>query len=124
MFPSLFNTLFRLLLLAHTALAQGDGDKIILMEPIGNVKEIPVTNNEGLGVLGYYIGLLYPWMVGMAAGTCVLMAAYGGLEIIQAGADTGQRDAGKNRLLVSLGGLLLILGSSTLLNTFNPTFFR
>ncbi len=83
-----------------------------------------IDADPGLGALGHYLGLVYPWIVGMGAATAVLMAVIGGIQIIQAGADTGKRDAGKNRILMSLGGLLLILLSATLLNALNPSFFQ
>lgn len=97
-------------------------DGIFLMEPIGDTTQIDAE--PGLGALGHYLNLVYPWIVGMGAATAVLMAVVGGIQIIQAGADTGKRDAGKNRLLMSLGGLLLVLLSATILNALNPTFFQ
>jgi hypothetical protein len=95
---------------------------IILLEPIGDTDEINAS--PGLGALGHYLSLLYPWLVGMGAATAVLMAVVGGIQIIQAGADTGKRDAGKNRLLMSLGGLLIVMLSATILNALNPSFFQ
>ncbi len=71
-----------------------------------------------------YFNLLYPWMIGMGAGIAVLMAVIGGIQIVQAGADQGAVTNGKNRLLLSLAGLLIILLSATILNTLNPFFFR
>lgn len=96
---------------------------IFLLEPIGGVRQIP-TGGGGLGAMGFYVGLLYPWLVGVAAGVAVLMAVWGGIEIIQSGSDTGKRDEGKKRLIGSLTGLLLILLSATFLNAINPTFFQ
>ncbi len=110
------------LLLIPLAAAQNTG--IQLLEPIGGVTSIPTDNQNPLGALGYYIGLLYPWALGMGAATAVLMGVWGGIEIMQAGADQGKYDAGKNRLMMSLGGLLLVLLSATILNTINPSFFR
>lgn len=97
---------------------------ILLLEQVGDVEYIPTDANPGLGVFGYYFNLLYPWVVGMAAATAVLMAVIGGIQIIQAGSDSGAVGNGKNRLLIALGGLLLILASATLMNALNPTFYR
>lgn len=102
--------------------AQNDG--IMLLEPVGGVTHVPTDGNEGLGVFGFYFNLLYPWAVGMAAAIAVLMAVIGGIQIIQAGSDTSKVSAGKNRLLISLGGLIIILASAIILNSLNPTFFR
>ncbi len=98
----------RLLLLAVPALmlpvAAAAQAGIVLLEPIGGVTEIPTQNNNGFGVFFTYFNLLYPWVLGM-------------------GNDAG-RQAGIKRLLMSLGGLLLLLFSSTLLNILNPSFFK
>ncbi|MSR87295.1 hypothetical protein EXS70_03960 [Candidatus Peribacteria bacterium] len=105
-----------------TRAAEGDG--IILLEPFGDVNLIPTEGITGLGVFGLYFGLVYPWVVGMGAATAVLMGVFGGIQIIQAGADPAGVSAGKNRLLLSLAGLLIILGSTAILNVLNPSFFR
>ncbi len=97
---------------------------ITLLEPVGGVANIPVAGNAGLGVFGFYFNLLYPWVVGMAAAIAVLMAVVGGIQISMAGSDAGQVSAGRNRLLISLGGLLIILASAIILNSLNPTFYR
>lgn len=107
--------------------ANAGGDEgIFLLEPVGGIRSIPVTqqNLSGFGVFSYYFGLLWPWVVGMGAGTAVLMGVIGGIQIIMAGADQGKVSAGKDRLLISLGGLLIVLASATLLNALNPSFYQ
>lgn len=103
------------------ALAQAGG--IRLLEPIGGVAVIPTAGATGLGVFGFYFNLLYPWIIGMGAAISVLMGLVGGLQMMTAGNDSTKRSNGINRLLISMGGLLLILFSSTILNVLNPTFF-
>lgn len=97
---------------------------IFLLEPIGGVEEIPEDAGGGLGVFQFYFNLIYPWIVGMGAGIAVFMGVIGGIQIIQAGADQAGVSNGKNRLLLSLAGLLIILASATVLNALNPTFYR
>ncbi len=104
---------------AHAVPDQG----VFLMEPIGGVTEIPIQGNAGLGMFGFYMGLVYPWVVGMGAAVAVLMGMIGGIQMIRAGSDQAAVSAGKNRLLISLGGLLLILFSATIMNALNPSFF-
>ena len=116
-----FWLLSALMALPVPAFAQREG--IFLLEPIGGTGEIPVDGG-GLGPFLFYVSKIYPWMLGMGAGIALLMATWGGVQIIQSGADTGARDAGKNRLLMSLGGLLLLLLSATVMNILNPTFFK
>ncbi len=96
---------------------------IQLLEPVGNVGQIP-TNGGPLGAFGFYFNLLYPWVVGLGAAVAVLMGVIGGIQIMLAGADQGKRSAGINRLMISLGGLLLILFSATILHALNPVFFK
>lgn len=96
---------------------------LFLLEPIGGVREIPTRGNAGLGVFNFYFGLLYPWLLGMAGGVVMLNAVWGGIKIIQAGSGDGVTE-GKNKLLLSFAGLLIILFSAVILNTLNPVFFR
>lgn len=105
-------------------LAQGAQGGIELIEPIGGVTNIPTQGMAGFGVLSVYFNLIYPWVIGMGAGLAVFMGVYGGIIIIQAGADPAEVTRGKNQLMMSLGGLLLLLLSDTILNALNPTFFR
>ena len=112
------------LLMPVMAFAEENFNGINLLQPIGDTTQIPVTGNEGLGVFGFYFGLLYPWVVGMGAAIAVLMGVVGGIQIVQAGGDQAKVSAGKDRLLLSLGGLLIILFSAMLLNALNPFFFR
>lgn len=97
---------------------------IQLLEPIGNNRFIPTAGNEGLGALGFYFGLIYPWLVGLGAATAVLMGLIGGLQILQAGGDSSKRSNGVTRVLTSLGGLLFLLLSATILRVLNPSFFK
>src|SRR5262245_21529505 len=82
---------------------------LVLLQPIAGPTNIPTQGNEGLGVFGVYFNAIYPWIVGMGAGVALLMTVVGGLQMIQSGGDQTKRDAGKTRLLTSLGGLLIIL---------------
>lgn len=104
--------------------AGGAQDGIFLLEPIAGIGRVPTQGGEGLGAFQFYFGLLYPWVIGMGAGIAVFMGVIGGIQIIQAGSDAAGVTNGKNRLLLSLAGLLIILGSAAILNALNPTFFR
>jgi hypothetical protein len=103
--------------------AQGNPG-IRLLEPIGSEQYIPTEGNEGLGAFGYYMSLIYPYVVGMGAAVAVLMGLVGGIQIMLAGADSSKRSAGTQRLLISLGGLLMLLLSSTIMRALNPSFFK
>jgi hypothetical protein len=109
------------LAMPFAATAQGD---IQLLEPIGGVDSIPTAGQEGFGVFAIYFNLLYPWVVGMGAAFAVLMGLVGGIQMMTSGGDSGKRTAGIDRLKYSVGGLLLLLFSSTILRILNPTFFK
>lgn len=102
------------------ALAQ---DTIRLLEPLNGSQELPVGDNP-LGALGYYIDTLYPWLLGMGAAVAVLRTVWAGVQIMQAGSDTAELTKQKNTLLLSIGGLLMVLLAGTILKAINPTFFK
>jgi hypothetical protein len=109
-----------LALVPASAVAQGG---INLLEPVGGQSSISVGGGP-LGAFIEYFNLLYPWVVGIAAAFAVLMGLVGGIQMMTAGGDSGKAENGKTRLMYSLGGLLLVLFSSIILNALNPTFFK
>ncbi len=97
---------------------------IRLLEPIGNVTEIPTANASGFGPFFFFFNLLYPWFLGLGAAIAVLMGVIGGIQIMWSGGNDTIHSAGMQRFLLSLGGLILLLFSSLILNLLNPNFFR
>jgi hypothetical protein len=116
---SLLLAIFRAV--APAAFAQQKG--IPLLEPVGNVKEIP-NGLQGLGAVFFYFNLLWPWLLGVAGGMCVLMTVMGGIQIILSGGDPGKREEGTSRFLWSLAGLLVIIFAGLVLRTLNPSFYK
>jgi hypothetical protein len=80
--------------------------------------------NAPLGVFECYFNAMYPWAVGTAAGVAVLMVLVGGIQIIQSEGDQGKRQEGITRLRTAIIGLMLIIFSTIILQTLNPTFFK
>jgi hypothetical protein len=97
---------------------------IHLLECFGDVCVIPTDGASGFTVFFAYFSMIYPWVLGMGAAIAVMMGLVGGIQMMTAGADDGKRSAGVNRLLMSIGGLVLLLFSSLILNLLNPTFFQ
>ncbi len=97
---------------------------IKLLEPIGTVTEIPTEGATGFGPFFFFFNLLYPWFLGLGAATAVLMGIVGGIQIMWSGGNDAIHSAGMQRFLLSLGGLVLLLFSSLILNLLNPNFFR
>ncbi len=96
---------------------------IRLWEPFMGVDCIPVGGGP-LDAFFFYFNLVYPWIVGLAAGIAVLMGLIGGMQMMMSGGDQGKQSEGKNRLLWSMGGLLFLIFSSMILNAINPSFYR
>ena len=100
------------------------GNEIQLLEPIDGISRINIDNNGGgLGVFNAYFGMIYPWIIGMAGGIVMFNAVIGGIQMIQAGGNAEGVTKGKDRLLYSLGGLLLLLLASTIMHTLNASFY-
>lgn len=70
-----------------------------------------------------YFNLLWPYLIGSAAGIAVLMAVVGGLQIIMSGGDQGKRQEGIDRFKNAIMGLLMALFAGLILRTLNPSFY-
>lgn len=106
------------LLAPITALAV---QKIQLLEPLPGTAAISLGTGP-LEVLNQYLRPFMPVLIGAAAGLAVLMIIYGGLEIMLSGGNIAQ-SKGKDRILASLGGLLLLVFSATVLYMLNANYF-
>lgn len=96
---------------------------IPLLEPIGGFDRIP-DGMTGLNAFFFYFNSLYPWMIGTAAGICVLMALVGGIQMIISGGDTAARGEGLNRFLWSVAGILILVFMNLILRLLNPSFYQ
>ena len=94
---------------------------IQLMEPVGGCDKL--TPKPGLGTFFGYFNLLWPWLIGTAAGIAVLMALVGGLQVIMSGGDQSKRQEGLDRLKHALLGLLMLVFAGVILRVLNPSFF-
>lgn len=129
------NNLFRLLITVYlmtpglvqaqssSSSAGGGGSRMLmLLEGIGGTNSL--TPKPGLGTLFDYIGLLYPWIVGTAAGVALFYGVWGGITIMFYAGNSQKEEDGKNMLRQAVMGLLLIIFSGVILNFLNPTFFK
>lgn len=107
--------------IADAPLLRGNEDTILL-EPISGSPTISASSD--IGPFFDYFDTVWPWLLGMAYGIAVLQALVGGIQIMLSGGDSGKREEGKNRLLWSLAGLLMISLSGLILQTLNSTFYR
>ncbi len=77
----------------------------------------------GLGTFFTYFNLIWPWIIGCAAGIAVLQCLIGGMQMMMSGGDSGKREEGKTKLMWAIAGLLLIGLSGVILETINPLFY-
>lgn len=80
-------------------------------------------SQSGAGLLFTYISQIYKWAAVTIGIVSVLYLTWGGIEISTA-QDNAERSAkGKERIMQSLGGLVLLFLSALILYTINPNFF-
>ena len=95
---------------------------IKLLEPINGLGCMPVGSGP-LGSFYAYFGVLYPWIVGTSAGMAILWGVIGGAEMILNAGEQGKYEEGKQKLMNSMIGLLIIIFSGMILNFLNPSFY-
>lgn len=67
-----------------------------------------------------YVTGLYQYLVAIGGFVAAVMLMIGGFQYLTAGGDTGKVSKGKERIIDSVVGLLVILGSYLILRTINP----
>ena len=78
---------------------------------------------SGAELLYSYMGRIYKWAAATVGIVAVLYLVLGGIEISAAQGDSGKIDKAKERIMQSLGGLVLLFLSGLILYTINPNFF-
>ena len=80
-------------------------------------------SDSGAGLLYSYAGRIYKWAAGTIGIVAVLFIVWGGVEIASAGGDSGKIEKAKERIMQSIGGLVILFLSALILYTINPNFF-
>ena len=102
---------------------------IPLQIPVYDSSGVRVTSLKGCtgsgsvlscGALAQYIKIVYEWLVRAAAIFATAMIAWGGFMWLTAGGNTGRLGQARTIIANALTGLVLALGSYTLLYTINP----
>jgi hypothetical protein len=97
----------------------------------GNSKEASLNcspvqmflSTSGTDMLFIYISAIYQWAAGILGVIAVLIIVISGIQISAAGGDQTTVTNAKNRIVQSLGGLVILFLSAIILYTINPTFF-
>lgn len=97
---------------------------IRLLQPIDGKICMEIDPNWGaLGAFKVYFNLLYPWVVGCAAGIAILWGVYGGAMMIVNAGDQGKYEEHKQKLVHALIGIAIIIFSAMILNFIDPTAY-
>ncbi len=78
---------------------------------------------SGAGLLYSYIQRIYVWAASTIGIVAVFFIVLGGIEMSTAQADSGKIEKAKERIMQSLGGLVILFLSALILYTINPNFF-
>lgn len=70
--------------------------------------------------IAQYIAAVYNWAIGVAVTLAMVMVVVGGFQYVVARGNPGAIGAAKDRIANAVIGLVLALGSYTILNTINP----
>lgn len=106
-----------------------DMNLVIPMKPLNLLQPLDDSTTElasspGIQIFFDYFNLAWPWLVGSAAGIAVLWSLVGGIQVILSGGDAGKRQAGIDRILWALAGLVILGVSGLILRTINPLFYK
>jgi len=98
------------------------GGGIPLLEKIGSLSNVPVT--QGFGTLLTYINDIADWLLLVAGGICVLWVLVGGMQMMLSGLDNSLQSKGKESMKWAIIGLVILLFSGFILRTLNSMFFK
>lgn len=95
-----------------------------LQIPVGTTKSITVCRPTGSFLscngIAEYISAIYRWAIGFAAVLAVLALTWGGIQWLTAGGESGKTQEAQKVIGNAIIGLLLALGSYTMLYAINP----
>jgi hypothetical protein len=113
----LYGSMLLLLLTPVISFAQG----ITLMAPLCGSDTIAFE--PGLGMLFSYFNCGISWLYNIGIGACVLWTLIGGVHIIVSGDNSELYSKGKNYMIGSITGLLLLIFAPVFLRFINSSFF-
>jgi hypothetical protein len=76
----------------------------------------------GIFIFFNYFNLMWPWVLGSAAGIGLLQALIGGIQIMISGSSSAS-EAGKTRIMWAMAGLLMVGLAGFILRSINPVFY-
>lgn len=101
-----------------------DDIAVQLQIPIGAQESITVCTSDDTSLscngLAEYIIAIYRWVIGIAAVLAVLALTWSGVQWMTSGGDSGKIQEARKVMINAIIGLLLALGSYTMLFAINP----
>ncbi|MDF2378694.1 MAG: pilin [Candidatus Gracilibacteria bacterium] len=83
-----------------------------------------VMGKDGVDLLANYASMIYQWIAGIVGGICILIIIFSGIQISIGGLSQEEVSSAKERILRSLGGMVILFLSAFILYTINPIFFN
>lgn len=108
---------------AGSPLLRPTNPDITLLQSLTDDPCAKLSASSGVQIFFDYFNLMWPWVVGIAAGISVGYALAGGMQIMLSGSNQGWQTAGKERIQWAIVGLALIGLAGVILETLNPLFF-
>ena len=93
------------------------GDKLYCQEVYA------VISDGGTAMISGYIGMIYRWGASFVGLIAVLVIVLSGVQIATSGGDSQAIESAKDRILKSIGGIVVLFLSGLILYTVNPNFF-
>lgn len=97
-------------------------EDIPLLQPLPGCSSIPI-HTDGFGTMFAYFNCAVHWLYNIGIGVCVLWTLIGGICIIVSGDNTEMYSRGKNYIIGSVSGLLMLIFAPTVLRFLNGSFF-
>ncbi len=86
-----------------------------------SMSQFPAFNSSASGGLSGFINSLYKYLIGIAAILAVLEITWGGFLWMGSGASVTSKEAGRNKIMMALTGLLLVLSPVIIFSIINPS---
>ncbi len=86
-----------------------------------SMSQFPAFNSSTSGGLSGFINSLYKYLIGIAAILAVLEITWGGFLWMGSGASVTSKEAGRNKIMMALTGLLLVLSPVIIFSIINPS---
>ncbi len=107
-----------------TTCKEGDTNCVNLQVPIGSIKSVDVCTKNGENLecngIAVFLGGIYQWIIQAAAIVAVVILMAGGMRWMTARGDKSGTTAATKMISNALIGLVLLLGSYSLLYLINP----